>query len=122
MNRVCSASVKLTRDKSQLPWSQTLSDRQIQDDIFALMQVMYTGQDAAPLQQDTDLMSAEDIWQREFDELWLKLKKNTQDSFCTELWKWLAWCEGRGLDTGRSKAFSKIREPQRGVPPPYGEA
>ncbi|DBA77040.1 TPA: hypothetical protein ACH3X1_009627 [Trebouxia sp. C0004] len=44
-------------------------------------------------------MSAEDIWQRKFDELWLKLEENTQDSFCTALWKWLAWCEGRGLDT-----------------------
>lgn len=34
-------------------------------------------------------MSAEDIWQRKVDELWLKLEKNTQDSFCTALWKWL---------------------------------
>ena len=72
------------------------------DDILAHMQVVYTGQDAAPLQQDTDhiykcqpfviiilvstcmmvmgtlterhctvshSMSAEDIWQRKFDEL-----------------------------------------------------
>jgi hypothetical protein len=34
-------------------------------------------------------MSAEDIWQRKLDELWLKLEKNTQESFCTALWKWL---------------------------------
>jgi len=34
-------------------------------------------------------MSAEDICHRKFDELWLKLEKNTQDSFCTALWKWL---------------------------------
>jgi hypothetical protein len=38
-------------------------------------------------------MSAEDIWQRKFDELWLKLEKNTQDSFCTALWKWLVKSE-----------------------------
>ncbi len=39
-------------------------------------------------------MSAEDIWQRTFDELGLKLEKNTQqDSFCTALWKWLVKSE-----------------------------
>jgi len=38
-------------------------------------------------------MSAEDIWQRRLDELWLKLEKNTQDSFCTALWKWLVQSE-----------------------------
>ena len=90
-------------------------NKRSRDDIFALMQVMYTGQDAAPLQtckwftfvmaistciialgilterRCTLLhsMSAEDIWQRKVDELWLKLEKNTQDSFCTALWKWL---------------------------------
>ena len=77
-------------------------NKRSRDDILALMQVVYTGQDAAPLQQDTDhiykcqpfviiilvstcmmvmgtlterhrtvshSMSAEDIWQRTFDEL-----------------------------------------------------
>ena len=34
-------------------------------------------------------MSAEDTSQRKLHELWLKLEKNTQDSFCTALWKWL---------------------------------
>ena len=42
---------------------------------------------------ETHSMSAEDIWQRKFDELWLKLEKNTQDSFCTALWKWLVKSE-----------------------------
>ncbi|DBA96543.1 TPA: hypothetical protein ACH3X1_015415 [Trebouxia sp. C0004] len=123
------------------------------DDIMALMHVAYTGSDALPLQQDTDLMTAQDIWARKYHELWEKLEKNTRDSFCTALWKWLAWCERKGLDTvihpitkcvifledllsdmvakkskdplGTTrvarKALSKIRELQRGVPPPYGE-
>ena len=42
---------------------------------------------------ETHSMSAEDIWQRKFDELWLKLEKNTQDSFCTALCKWLVKSE-----------------------------
>ncbi|DBB05611.1 TPA: hypothetical protein ACH3X1_012231 [Trebouxia sp. C0004] len=124
------------------------------DDIMALMHVAYTGKDALPLQQDTDLMTAQDIWARKYHELWEKLEKNTRDSFCTALWKWLAWCDRKGLDTVihpitkcvifledllsdmvaknskdpfgtvrvARKALSKIRELQRGVPPPYGEA
>jgi len=34
-------------------------------------------------------MSASDIWARKYHELWEKLEKNTKDSFCTALWKWL---------------------------------
>jgi len=34
-------------------------------------------------------MSAQDIWARKYHELWEKLEKNTKDSFCTALWKWL---------------------------------
>ena len=34
-------------------------------------------------------MTAQDIWARKFHELWEKLEKNTRDSFCTALWKWL---------------------------------
>jgi len=34
-------------------------------------------------------MSAKDIWTRKYHELWEKLEKNTKDSFCTPLWKWI---------------------------------
>ncbi len=34
-------------------------------------------------------MSAQDIWARKYHELWEKLEKNTKDSFCTALWKWI---------------------------------
>jgi len=34
-------------------------------------------------------MTAQDIWARKYHELWEKLEKNTRDSFCTALWKWL---------------------------------
>ena len=85
------------------------------DDITSLMHVIYCGEDAMPLQKDTELyveelqdmpmqlkiihscsdivltcsMSAQDIWARKYHELWEKLEKNTKDSFCTALWKWI---------------------------------
>ena len=34
-------------------------------------------------------MSAQDIWARKYHKLWEKLEKNTKDSFCTALWKWI---------------------------------
>ena len=34
-------------------------------------------------------MTAQDISARKYHELWEKLEKNTRDSFCTALWKWL---------------------------------
>ncbi|KAL0049944.1 hypothetical protein WJX82_001316 [Trebouxia sp. C0006] len=120
---------------------------------MALMHVTYIGEDAVPLQQDTDMMTAQDIWLRKYHELWEKLEENTKSSFCTALWKWLAWCDSKGFDTVMHpipkcvifledllqdmvdkkskdpfgtvrvarKALSKMRELQRGVPPPYGE-
>ena len=72
------------------------------DDITSLMHVMYCGEDAVPLQKDTELcvqelqdmpmqlkihgsdvvltcsMSAQDIWARKYHEPWEKLKKNTK--------------------------------------------
>ncbi len=83
------------------------------DDITSLMHVIYCGEDSVPLQKDTELyveqsatgacflsshgssvflicsMSAQDIWARKYHELWEKLEKNTKDSFCTALWKWI---------------------------------
>lgn len=82
------------------------------DDITSLMHVVYCGEDSVPLQKDTELyvmsnlfpdnilscassvllmcsMSAPDIWARKYHELWEKLEKNTKDSFCTALWKWI---------------------------------
>ncbi|DBB08668.1 TPA: hypothetical protein ACH3X3_008204 [Trebouxia sp. C0006] len=50
---------------------------------MALMHVTYTGE------EDTELMSAQDIWTRKYHELWEKLEKNTKHSFSTALWKWL---------------------------------
>ncbi|KAL0032293.1 hypothetical protein WJX79_002910 [Trebouxia sp. C0005] len=120
---------------------------------MALMHATYKGEDAVPLQQDTEMMSAQDIWLRKYHELWEKLEENTKSSFCTALWKWLAWCDNKAFDTVihpipkcvifledllqemvdkkskdpfgtirvARKALSKIRELQRGVPPPYGE-
>ncbi|KAL0028847.1 hypothetical protein WJX77_000806 [Trebouxia sp. C0004] len=69
------------------------------DDIMALMHVTYIGEDAVPLQQYTDMMTAQDIWLRKYHELWEKLEENTKSSFCTALWKWLAWCDSKGFDT-----------------------
>ncbi len=34
-------------------------------------------------------MNANAIWQRKYEILWAGLAKNTQDSYCTPLWKWL---------------------------------
>ncbi|DBB05629.1 TPA: hypothetical protein ACH3X1_012246 [Trebouxia sp. C0004] len=117
------------------------------DDIMALMHVTYTAEDAVPLQQDTDMMTAQDIWLRKYHELWEKLEENTK--------KFILHCfvEVAGFDTVMHpipkcvifledllqemvdkkskdpfgtvrvarKALSKIRELQRGVPSPYGE-
>ncbi len=38
-------------------------------------------------------MTAQDIWARKYHELWENLEKNTKDSFCTALWKWLVVTE-----------------------------
>ncbi|DBA67959.1 TPA: hypothetical protein ACH3X2_013999 [Trebouxia sp. C0005] len=96
------------------------------DDIMALMHVTYIGDDAVPLQQDTEMMSAQDTWLRKYHELWEKLDEDTKSSFCTALWKWLEMVDKKSKDPFGTirvarKAFSKIRELQRGVPPPYGE-
>ncbi len=37
--------------------------------------------------------SAQYIWARKYHGLWEKLEKNTKDSFCTALWKWLVVTE-----------------------------
>ena len=34
-------------------------------------------------------MNANAIWQRKYETLWAGLAKNTQDTYCTPLWKWL---------------------------------
>ncbi|KAL0043991.1 hypothetical protein WJX82_000104 [Trebouxia sp. C0006] len=68
------------------------------EDIMTLMHVIYTAEDALPLQRDTDMMSAQDIWLRKYHELWGKLEENTKSSFCTALWKWLAWCDNKTFD------------------------
>ncbi|KAL0028215.1 hypothetical protein WJX79_002150 [Trebouxia sp. C0005] len=90
------------------------------------MHVTYIGDDAVPLQQDTEMMSAQDTWLRKYHELWEKLDEDTKSSFCTALWKWLEMVDKKSKDPFGTirvarKAFSKIRELQRGVPPPYGE-
>ncbi|DBA81233.1 TPA: hypothetical protein ACH3X2_007046 [Trebouxia sp. C0005] len=51
------------------------------------------------ISSNVNKMSAQDVWLRKYHELWEKLEENTKSSFCTALWKWLAWCDHKAFDT-----------------------
>ncbi|KAL0039176.1 hypothetical protein WJX77_010424 [Trebouxia sp. C0004] len=78
------------------------------------MHVAHNGQDTLALHQDTEMMSAQDMWLRKHHELWEKLEDNTKSSICTALWKWLVPTQGYAI-------CILAWELQRGVPPPYGK-